>query len=240
MRRDSAAADKRRRRTSAVHVTADESTPGADESPKVGSEPSLTRASTKCANGASLSGTISESVAKENQALRDEIKGLRHSIEFHTHRADQAEASLLTLQAELSDIHRRKEEALQLKITALQAELTASTEANETQMREFQAQKAVIEQSFRDRIEAMDAKVISQTFSSKAVTTMPTDPLHYDPATGANYCALPPRKYKGSSAMIKELLTSGAADTNGDAAIMTSILANAQAHSQRVLCRREE
>ncbi|KDO29530.1 hypothetical protein SPRG_05486 [Saprolegnia parasitica CBS 223.65] len=191
MRRDSAAADKRRRRTSAVHVTADESTPGADESLKVESEPS----------------TISESVAKENQALRDEIKGLRHSIEFHTHRADKAEASLLTLQADVSDIYRRKEEALQLEITVLQAELTASTEANETQMREFQAQKAVIEQSYRDRIEAMDAKFINQTFSSKAVTTMPTDPMHYDPATGANYCPLPPRKYKGSSAMIKELLT---------------------------------
>ncbi|EQC38758.1 hypothetical protein, variant 1 [Saprolegnia diclina VS20] len=197
-------------------------------------EPSPVRACAKCA-----SGTISESVAKENQALRDEIKGLRHSLEYHTRRADKAEATLLTHEAEVREVYRQKEATLLLEITTLRAALSASTEANETQVREFQAQKVVIEQSFRDRIEAVDTKYVNQAFSPKALKT-PAVQLTYDPALGANYCPLPPRNRGGSSAMIKELLTSGAADTSGDAAIMTSILANAQKHSQRTLCLREE
>ncbi|EQC38760.1 hypothetical protein, variant 3 [Saprolegnia diclina VS20] len=141
--------------------------------------------------------------------------------------------------APLREVYRQKEATLLLEITTLRAALSASTEANETQVREFQAQKVVIEQSFRDRIEAVDTKYVNQAFSPKALKT-PAVQLTYDPALGANYCPLPPRNRGGSSAMIKELLTSGAADTSGDAAIMTSILANAQKHSQRTLCLREE
>ncbi|OQR82051.1 hypothetical protein THRCLA_11175, partial [Thraustotheca clavata] len=165
-----------------------------------------------------------ETIAKENQLLRDEIKRLRAELEYHSNRAQKAEDTLQTLESHLKAINTNAQETFNIQLVTLQNQIQQLTQEKEAQAQEFAIQKARIEQSFRDRVDALNTEYVQKVFNAKQNESS-------SDATMKNENPL--KLSRGSSAIIRDIVTEGANATTGDAQIMSAILKQAKNFSKR-------